>query len=165
MLRVPAIAGATLVAAATVVSVATASPAGASICDPPINGTFTRVSDGVWAKTNDSYHNEETVTDTWTVSAACTDYLDCTGQVVSSQGWTASAKCYDGLWYVRRQLEHWEPCLDGTGAPAQQTFMFAPDMANPTNFAGSDKTVGASGGCGFNKPLTVEMPLELTRVG
>jgi hypothetical protein len=164
MLRVPAIAGATLVAAATVVSVAISSPAGAVVCDPPPNGTYTAFSDGQWAQTRDSYHDEATATATWTVSTTCTDYLDCTGRVTSTQGWTADAKCADGLWIVKRQLDNWEPCWDGTAAPGQQQYVFSPDISAPANFVGWDKTVGPSGACGKNQWLTVNMPFRLTKI-
>ena len=164
MLRVPAIAGATLVAAATVLSVATSARAGAVVCDPPPNGTYTAFSDGQWAQTNDSYHDEAQVTSTWTVTTTCTDYLDCTGRVTSSQGWTADAKCADGLWTVRRHVDNWEPCWDGTAATGLQTFAFATDITAPTNFVGWDKTTGPSGACGKNLWLTINMPFKLTKI-
>jgi len=164
MQRVPAIAGATLVAAATVVSVATSSPAGAVVCDPHPNGTYTAFSDGQWAQTRDSYHDEASVTATWTVTTTCTDYLDCTGRVTSTQGWTDDARCSDGLWIVRRQLDNWEPCWDGTAAPGTQMYVFSPDIAAPGNFVGWDKTVGPSGACGKNQWLTINMPFRLTKI-
>ena len=157
--------GATVLAAATVLGVAVAAPARAAICDPPISGTYTAVSDGQWAQTNDSYHDEATVTATWTVSSVCADYLDCTGRVVSSQGWTADIRCGSGLWQVRRQIDDWEPCADGTSAPGQQNYAFFADIANPANFAGWDKTIGPSGACGRNYWLTVNMPFKLFKIG
>ena len=51
-----------------------------------INGTFTAFSDGQWAKTNDSYHDELSVTQTWTITSTCATYQDCTGRVTSDQG-------------------------------------------------------------------------------
>ena len=75
-----------------VVSLVTTAPAQAADCSVPFNGTYTAFSDGQWAKTNDSYHDEVSVTTTWTVTTSCASYIDCTGQVVSDAGWTASAK-------------------------------------------------------------------------
>jgi hypothetical protein len=165
MLTVRAMAGAALMAAATVLALAAAPPAGATVCDPAINGTFTAFSDGQWARTRDSYHDEDSVTATWTFTTTCTDYLDCTGHVTSSQGWTADVVCSDGLWKVRHQVDNWQPCWDGTAAPGQQTYGFTVDIVDPTNYVGWDKTVGPSGACGKNQWLTIDMPFRLTRAG
>lgn len=164
MLAVRATAGAGLVAAATVLCLAAAPSAGATVCDPPINGTYTAFSDGQWAQTNDIYHDEAAVTATWNITTTCADYLDCTGRVTSSQGWSADASCRDGLWKVRRQLDNWEPCWDGTAVPGQQTYNFATDVTDPDNLVGWDKTVGPSGACGKNQWLTINMPFKLTKM-
>jgi hypothetical protein len=166
MLTVRAMAGAALAAAATVLALAAAAPpAGATVCDSPVNGTYTAFADGQWAQTRESYHDEDTVTATWNVTSTCTDYLDCTGRVTSSQGWSADTNCSDGIWFVRRQVDNWEPCWDGTAAPGQQTYAFYPDITNPVNFVGWDKTIGASGACGKNQWLTINMPFRLTKIG
>ena len=128
------------------------------------NGTYTAFSDGQWAQTNDSYHDEATVTATWTVTTTCTDYLDCTSRVISSQGWTGDAQCSDGLWILKRQLDNWEPCWDGSAAPGTQRYIFSSDISAPANFVGWDKTTGASGACGKNQWLTVNMPFRLTKI-
>jgi hypothetical protein len=44
-----------------------------------INGSYTAFSDGQWAQTNQSYHDEPSVTQTWTISSTCTTFQDCTG--------------------------------------------------------------------------------------
>jgi hypothetical protein len=165
MLVVRAMVGATLVAGAATMLSFDAAPAGATVCDPPINGTFTATSDGQWAQTRDVYHDEATVTSTWNVSTSCTDAMDCTGRVTSSQGWSAPTRCDDGLWFVKRQVDNWEPCWDGTAAPGQQTYAFNPDITDPANFVGWDKTVGPSGACGKNQWLTINMPFKLTTSG
>jgi len=160
-------------AAATVAVVGTAARAGAAHCDPLLNGTFTAVSNGVWAQTNDIYHDETTVNSSWTVTTSCTaQFPDCAGRVVSSQGWSAPVNCEaDGMWYVRRHLEHWEPCKDGTAAPAEQLLLFAPVLSGAPSFdavktfSGWDRTVGVSGGCGINQPLVIVMPFQLTKTG
>lgn len=154
-----------LLAGATALGLAVAVPANAAVCDPPVSGIYTAVSDGQWAQTNDAYHDEATVTATWTVASVCADYLDCSGRVTSSQGWSAEIQCGGGLWRVRRQVDGWEPCPDGSSAPGQQTQYFFNDITNPANFAGWDKTVGPSGACGKNQWLTVNMPFKLIKIG
>ena len=63
-------------------------------------------------------------------------------------------------------MDNWEPCLDGTAYPGQQTFRFWHDyLPDPNRYVGWDRTEGPSGACGFNKVLDVEMPFTLTRVG
>lgn len=168
-----ALAAAVMLAATAAAAVGTASPAAAGYCDPPINGSFTAVSDGVWAQTNDVYHDEKTVKSTWTVTTTCTaQFPDCAGQVVSSQGWSAPINCEAaGQWFVRRHLEHWEPCQNGTTVAADQLLYFTPDLFNATTyeavktFSGWDRTIGPSGGCGTNQPLVIEMPFQLTKTG
>lgn len=158
-----------VMAAAAVVA---APNAVAALCDPLLNGTFSAVSDGVWAKSNDIFRDERTVTSTWTVSSSCTaDTHDCGGQVISSQGWTAPLKCENAWqWSVRRHLEDWVPCPDGTTAPAEQLLYFSPDLSGVRStdavktFSGWDRTVGISGGCGINQPVVIEMPFQLTRI-
>jgi hypothetical protein len=34
-----------------------------------VNGTYLATSDGQWAKTNESYHDEKSVTQTWTITS------------------------------------------------------------------------------------------------
>jgi hypothetical protein len=132
-----------------------------------INGTFTAFSDGQWAKTNDSYHDEASVTQTWTITSACTTYQDCTGRVTSDQGWSSDNLVYmSGRWKVSHTVESWEPCADGTSAPGEQAFTFwlgYPEEKN--HYVGWDRTQGPSGACGFNKVLDIEMPFKLTPVG
>ena len=72
--------------AAVVVSLASAPQAGAAFCDPLPNGRFTATSDGVWAKTNDVFHDEATVTSTWTITSSCTgEPLDCADEIGAMQ--------------------------------------------------------------------------------
>jgi hypothetical protein len=157
-------AGAGLLTATTVLGFAVAAPADATVCDPPLSGTFTAVSDGQWAKTNDSYHDEATVTSTWTVTSTCANFLDCAGTVTSSQGWSADVQCGAGLWKVRRELDNWEPCADGTAVPGHQMYAFSSDITNPANYVGWDKTVGPSGACGKSYWLNVNMPFKLIKM-
>lgn len=161
-----------LVASAAVGALTSAPNAAAAFCDPTLNGAYRAVSDGTWAKTNEIFHDEATVTSTWTVSTTCSaETYDCAGHVRSSQGWNAPIRCDSaGQWSVRRHLDRWEPCQDGTAATAEQLMYFSPDLSGSpsfdevTTFSGWDRTVGTSGGCGINRPLVIEMPFQLTRI-
>lgn len=149
------------VLAATVISGSVVScPVHASPDSIALNGIYTAISDGNWAQTNYSYHNEATVTSTWTISSTCTDAMDCTGQVISDQGWSANLRLVGGdLWVVTHDVANWERCQDGTTAPGHQIFKFSAD----DNLSGWDYTVGPSGACGANKWLTIEMPFKLVK--
>ena len=144
------------------------APAMADADGIALNGTFTAVSDGVWAKTNDSFHDEATTTSTWTINSTCTTFQDCTGQIVSDQGWTAPLVFLSGRWRGIRTVPDWERCADGSAAPGQQSFTFWPARADDysaVSLGGWDETTGPSGACGINRSLVVRMPLRLTRIG
>jgi hypothetical protein len=151
--------------------VATAAMCTASIAhaDPgdgvAVNGTYTVFSDGQWAQTDQSYHDEASVTQTWTITSTCTTYQDCTGHVTSDQGWSSDNLVYmSGRWKVSRAVANWEPCQDGTAATGEQAFTFWKSYPDQ-RLVGWDQTLGPSGACGFNKWLNVTMPLRLTPVG
>jgi hypothetical protein len=151
-------------AGAALLGAVAAPPGHASPDDMALNGTYTAISDGQWAKTDMSYHDEASVTSTWTVTSSCVSFLSCTGTVVSDQGWTGNARFMSGQWLVTHTVPDWERCDDGTAAPGDQQFSFWPDRTAPPNLKGWDKTIGASGACGINKWLTVEMPFKLILV-
>lgn len=136
-------------------------PASADPNKYAVNGRFTVISDGRWAKTNDRYHDESTVTSTWTITTSCTTVLQCSGQVTSDQGWTADVSYTKPMWYVTRRIENWITCPDGTSVAGQQTFKFFVDEYDKPFLRGWDNTVGPSGACGVNKVLNIEMPLKL----
>ena len=160
-----AAAGLTAVAAAAVLSIATATVSSAMSCDRPINGTYTATSDGQWAKTREVRENQATVVAVWTVSSACDDVMHCAGTVSSNQGWTADLRCQSGHWYTIHRVENWQPCPDGSTTPGDQSFRFWRTTDDPDNFSGYDRTIGPSGGCGKNLWLTIEMPFTLTKTG
>lgn len=145
-----------------VLAAAEVAPTAGATDWPTLNGTYAAVSDGQWAKTREVYHDESTVNSTWTITSECATHSECTGRIVSDQGWTADAKFSFGLWFVEHEVPNWEPCNDGTSAPGRQQFTFYP--VGPTTLVGKDKTIGASGACGINNWLTIEMPFRLTRI-
>jgi hypothetical protein len=164
------IAGTTAVAVTMIAGLGTPSPARASQDGLALNGTYTATSNGDWAKTNDSYYDEATVTSTWTITSSCSNPVDCTGQVISDQGWTAPIIHNSDAWIVDRDLPDWERCPDGTTAPGHQRYRFWPVDAtgyvapgSPT-LAGEERTTGPSGACGINKMLVIRMPFRLEKV-
>ncbi|MGV0716564.1 hypothetical protein ABQE93_14280 [Mycolicibacterium sp. XJ662] len=145
-------------------SAGTATPAHAHD-ELALNGTYTAFSDGRWAKTNDSRHDEKSVHQTWTITSTCMSFQDCTGRVVSDHGWSGDLVYLSGRWKVTHTVENWEPCIDGTAHPGQQSFIFWVGYPKvPGQYVGWDRTEGPSGACGFNKVLDIEMPFTLTRV-
>jgi hypothetical protein len=135
-----------------------------------MNGTYSATSNGDWAKTNEVFHNEATVRSVWTITTACSDVNDCAGHMTSDAGWAADIYADAGSWYVKRTVENWEPCPDGTAAPGQQLYRFYPvDSAAQTNsksttYAGVDTTTGPSGACGINRVLVITMPFKLIKL-
>jgi hypothetical protein len=162
-----------IVSAAVMVGGLAMGPAHADINNPAINGTFLATSNGEWATTNDSYHNEATVRSTWTISTSCENPVKCSGTVVSDQGWTAHIIHVPGIWKVIRELPNWETCGDGTAATGKQVITFYPMGSDPvqpidfdsTTFAGEDVTTGPSGACGVNNSLQVTLPFKLVKLG
>ena len=130
-----------------------------------LNGVFLAVSNGQWAQTNLRYHDEATITSTWSFASTCTGVHDCTGRVSSDFGWTGEASYVSGSWRVRHTVQDWQSCADGTTAPGEQLFVFWRDSTNPTRWVGWDKTTGPSGACGINRWLNIQMPFTLTPRG
>ncbi|MBS4727493.1 hypothetical protein MSM1_03685 [Mycobacterium sp. SM1] len=163
--------GTAILVALTVFGASGGTPARASKDDIAISGTYRATSIGDWAKTNEQYHDEVTTTSIWTISSSCTTSQDCTGTVISDQGWSAPLTMHDGaMWYVKRDVPNWETCPDGTSYPGRQTFYFYPvnadglEQAGSPTLAGKDRTVGPSGACGQNTALAVEMPFRLDKI-
>lgn len=170
MRSVGAIAGSALLAAA-VIGLGAASSANASDDGDALNGTYLATSNGEWARTNESYHDEATVQSTWTITSTCTTPVDCTGEVTSDAGWSADLHRTNVEWTVKRDIPNWEPCADGTADTGAQEFRFYPANARgqgspgSTTLIGEDKTTGPSGACGRNQWLTVRMPFKLVKIG
>lgn len=135
-----------------------------------LNGTYLAQSNGDWAQTNEQYRDEQTVRSTWTITTTCRTALDCAGRVTSDAGWSSDVTTTSGDWYVRRKIENWEPCADGTSAPGMQLIRFYPvgpdggiDMTS-TTYAGEDTTISPSGSCGRSRSLAIKMPFKLQKV-
>ncbi|MGE2835667.1 hypothetical protein [Mycobacterium sp. SMC-4] len=157
--------GALVVASA---GVAGTAPAPASP-DVALNGTFTARSDGLWAKTNEVMVYRDDVVATWTVSSSCATFQDCTGTVVSDQGWTADLVYRSQRWKTAHTVAGWQTCPDGSTAPGEQTFTFwaarLDSYDRGDRLSGWDQTIGPTGACGVNRSLNIRMPFTLTRVG
>jgi hypothetical protein len=162
---------ATVVAAGLAGGVGTAPSAWAY--DPAINGTYTATVVGDWARSRNVYHQEPVVRSTWRISTSCSTGEDCTGQVVSDQGWTAPVTMHDGyIWYLKRDIPNWETCPDGASFPGKDYIYFYPADPDTGNnvlgspvLAGREQTVGPSGVCGTNLPLDIEQPFRLDKIG
>jgi len=141
-------------------AIPTTSSAFASV-DPAINGSYTATSDGQWAKTNESFHDEATVISTWTITSSCTGAYDCTGTVASDSGWSAKIVYISRMWFVTRILGDWMRCADGTAATGKQIIKFYEDPNVKGKYVGWDTTAGPSGACGVNRPLFIEIPFTL----
>jgi hypothetical protein len=160
-----------LVAAGVAGGVGMAPPAQAG--NPAINGTYTATVIGDWARSRQVYHQEPVVRSTWKISTSCANPYECTGQVVSDQGWSAPVTMTDGLnWYLKREIPNWETCANGASYTATDYFSFYP--ANPETgentpgspvLAGRDHTIGPSGACGSNLPLDIDQPFRLDKIG
>jgi hypothetical protein len=156
------------VAAASLVCLALAPTATAHPDDGSLNGRYIATSNGDWAQTNDQFRNEASVRSTWTISTTCVDPTDCTGTMTSDLGWAADIHKKSGMWFVRHPIPHWQPCPDGSAADGVQLFRFyagdpltgqAPPDAD--TYLGDDITSSASGACGINKQLVIDMPFKM----
>jgi hypothetical protein len=160
-------------AALTMIGSLIATPsAQASNFGVELNGTWRAIPNGEWAKTNEVYMDELTVIQTWAISSSCVSPLECTGTIKSDQGWTASLRLQFGFWTGDTVFPNWLPCPDGTFADAAHKVIFwgIDPSRNEKNLkitdlmAGRDITKTASGACGVNKPVDIEMPLRLERL-
>ncbi|MGA8328268.1 MAG: hypothetical protein WB777_03155 [Mycobacterium sp.] len=153
------------------VGLATAPTAAASGEGWGLNGTYTAVSNGDWAQTNDVFQNEATVRSTWTINTTCTTPVDCTGRITSDAGWGADVKIAGSEYVVKRDIPNWEPCPNGVGRAGHQIYRFYPVdgqgrvSVGSTTFAGIDRTSGDSGACGINKALVITLPFRLDKIG
>jgi hypothetical protein len=138
--------------------------------DTSINGEYIATSIGPWAQTNQRYRDEVSTISRWSIATTCQNPYDCTGTVMSDDGWTAEIVNHSGEWQVNRVLPNWEPCADGSFAVGKQQYRFTPiDSAGRTdyrspNLAGVDRTVSDSGACGISNPLVIEIPFRLDKV-
>jgi hypothetical protein len=131
-----------VLAAVAVGGIADGPSAHASDGEWGLNGTYTATSNGEWARTNDVFRDEASLRGIWTISTTCS------------------------------YPTNWEPCPDGTASPGFQVYRFVPvvedgSQVDPTSttLAGEDQTTGTPGACGISKPLFINMPFKLVKVG
>jgi hypothetical protein len=148
------------------------APAVAGPSDWGLNGTYTVTSNGEWAKVNDVFRDEPSVRSTWTITSTCSYPGECTGTVTSDWGWTAPIYQKSAVWFVKRTVDNWQPCPDGSAAAGLQVYRFYPAVADgsaadPTSstLMGDDQTTGISGSCGSSKVLFISMPIKLVKTG
>jgi hypothetical protein len=135
-----------------------------------LDGTYVATSNGEWAKTNDVFHVEASIRSTWTITTTCSYPGECTGTVNSDFGWSAPIYQKSGVWFVKKTVDRWQPCPDGSAGPGLQVFRFYPatedgsgtDPAS-TTLMGEDSTTGVSGSCGSSKVLFITMPFKLVK--
>jgi hypothetical protein len=172
------------IARAFVVAAAIALVAGTGIATPAyaegssdISGVYQVMSDGEWAQRDAApggapvFIDQATTTERWTIHTTCATPIECNGTVVSSLGWTGTARL-DDHWFVDHEIPNWLPCPDGTFAPAHQKFiLWGVDPATNerqytdiTFFAGRNQTKTPSGACGRNQPLQIEMPVKVVKL-
>lgn len=170
MSRGPAIAA--TATAMVLAGTASVSVAQADHPDWGLNGTYTATSNGEWARKNEVFYDQASRRSIWTISTQCSYPGECTGTVRSDESWTAPIYQRSSVWYVKRPIENWVPCPDGSTAPGLQTFRFkamTPEGANAdptsTTLVGEDITTGPSGACGVSKPVYINMPFKLAKVG
>ena len=163
--------GVVIAATALIAGFAVAVPAHAD-ASWALNGTFTATSNGEWARSNDIFHEQNSVRAIWTISSVCSYPTECTGTVTSDQGWTAPIYQTGGEWYVKHVVPQWIPCQDGSAADGFQVFRFKRmtpdgDMTDPSSntLIGEDATTGSSGACGRSLPILITLPFKLVKIG
>jgi hypothetical protein len=135
-----------------------------------LNGVYSVLSNGDWARTNEVYHDETSVRSTWTITTACSNAMTCSGTVRSDQGWSAAIHSGSGEYVVKRDVPNWEPCPDGAFATGHQVFQFYPVddrgmvSIGSSTLAGYDVTTSDSGSCAINKDLQIALPLRLEKI-
>ncbi|MGW4096212.1 MULTISPECIES: Rv2253/PknI dimerization domain-containing protein [unclassified Mycobacterium] len=135
-----------------------------------LNGTYIATSNGEWAKSNDIFHDEASIRGTWTISTTCSYPSECTGTVDTDWGWSAPIYKKSGVWYVKRTVDNWQTCGDGTAGPGLQVYRFFPSNESATavdpastTLVGEDSTTGVSGSCGTSKVVFITMPFKLVK--
>ena len=136
-----------------------------------LNGTYVATSNGEWAKTNDVFHDEASIRSTWSITTTCSYPGECTGTVHSDFGWDATIYQRSSVWYVKKTVDRWQPCPDGSAGPGLQVFRFYAATADgsgtdpsSTTLMGEDSTTGVSGSCGSSKVLFITMPFKLVKI-
>ncbi|MUL81871.1 MULTISPECIES: hypothetical protein [unclassified Mycolicibacterium] len=135
-----------------------------------LNGTYIATSNGESAKSNDIFHDEPSIRSNWTISTTCSYPSECTGTVNSDWGWSAPIYKKSGVWFVKKTVDNWQPCGDGTAGPGLQVFRFFQSNENATaadpnstTWMGEDSTTGVSGSCGRSIAWFITMPFKLVK--
>ncbi|CAN5118854.1 hypothetical protein BH09ACT8_BH09ACT8_62440 [soil metagenome] len=161
---------ATAIFAAAILICIGSIPAHASTLGFELNGTYSFLSNGEWAKSNDVFRDEPVVRSTWQISSSCTGPSTCTGQISSDQGWTIPLKFSVDRWIASREIPNWAPCDTGGAVTGHQRFTFygtndqGQNIKSTDLLAGTDITRTDSGSCGKNLPLDIVIPMRLEQL-
>ncbi len=172
MRAVSVIGGVAATAIAVLGSLGVAPQAHASNYGIELNGTWRVMTNGEWARTNQVLIDEKVVIQNWTITSSCVSPLECTGTVVSDQGWTAPINLVKVYWILNRDIPNWAPCPDGTFATGHDKWTVwginptinERDLKITDLLAGHQITETESGACGINKPLDIEIPVRMERL-
>ena len=162
------VAAAAVVASATMISLGVA-PAQAQP-EWGINGTFATSVNGDWAKVNERYEDQPSERATWKISTQCISPTDCSGTVTSDQGWTAPIYTVNGLYYIKRAVQNWRYCADGTPIEGLQVYKLYPVGfdghfdASSHEYTGEQQTTGPSGSCGRNQWPAIRAPFYMKQI-
>lgn len=136
-----------------------------------LNGTYSAVSNGEWAKHNDRFTPEGVKRDVWQMSSSCESTNRCDGTITSlNEGWTIPLRFLNDHWVAPRDIPNWAPCETGGAATGHQLYWFygvdesGMNNRSTTELAGKDTTFTDSGSCGRNRGLTIELPIRITRI-
>ena len=106
-----------VVACAATVLTGQAPVASASDYGFELNGTYSAVSNGEWAKHNDSFTPEGVKRDVWRMSSSCESTNRCDGTITSlNEGWTIPLRFLNDHWVAPRTIPNWAPCETGGAA-------------------------------------------------
>jgi hypothetical protein len=124
------------------------SMAGPVLADESLNGHFQTIVDGT---------RSNPLGDILIVNTKCDPAGDCTGWVSTPKTWGAPInKPPGGSWAISRTDSAAWTCADGSRAPADLVYTFA-----PTSLAGSITATKAAGGCGDPATPTITHSLQV----
>jgi hypothetical protein len=176
-MRAVELAAGALASIAVIGSVVSAPSAQATDYGVALNGTYRAFSNGEWAQTSAGpngaggaqvYIDQPSKMEIWTVTSDCVSPIECYGEVRSDAGWIGDMNFNGDSWRIFHDIPNWQPCPDGTAAPAQRYFAlwgFNPSTSEKNKdrnlIVGWERTQGPTGACGYSKPVVTQLPVRL----